>query len=50
MRIRTIDSLCASLTRQMPWLSRLGAPPNIVEDARELYAERPGGRLNFWSL
>ena len=39
LRIRTIDSLCASLTRQMPWLSRLGAPPNIVEDARELYAE-----------
>jgi ATP-dependent exoDNAse (exonuclease V) beta subunit len=39
MRIRTIDSLCASLTKQMPWLSRLGAPPNIVEDARELYAE-----------
>jgi ATP-dependent exoDNAse (exonuclease V) beta subunit len=39
MRIRTIDSLCASLTRQMPWLSRLGAPPNIAEDPEELYAE-----------
>jgi len=39
LRIRTIDSLCASLTRQMPWLSRLGAPPNVVEDARELYAD-----------
>src|SRR5581483_2723189 len=39
LRIRTIDSLCASLVRQMPWLSRLGAPPNIVEDARELCAE-----------
>ena len=39
LRIRTIDSLCASLTRQMPWLSRLGAPPNIVNDPRQLYAE-----------
>ena len=39
LRIRTIDSLCVSLTRQMPWLSRLGALPNVVEDARELYAE-----------
>ena len=39
LRIQTIDSLCASLTRQMPWLSRLGGPPNIVEDGKELYAE-----------
>jgi ATP-dependent exoDNAse (exonuclease V) beta subunit len=39
LRIRTIDSLCASLTSQMPWLSRLGAPPDIVEDARDIYAE-----------
>jgi ATP-dependent helicase/nuclease subunit A len=33
LRIRTIDSLSASLTRQMPWLSRLGGPPDILEDA-----------------
>jgi ATP-dependent helicase/nuclease subunit A len=39
LRIQTIDSLCASITRQMPWLSRLGGPPNIVEDGRDLYAE-----------
>src|SRR5581483_9418641 len=39
MQIRTIDSLCVSLTRRMPWLSRMGAPPAIVEDASELYNE-----------
>ncbi|MFH1573024.1 MAG: UvrD-helicase domain-containing protein, partial [Acidobacteriota bacterium] len=39
LRIQTIDSLCASLTRQMPWLSRLGGPPDIVEAEEELYAE-----------
>jgi ATP-dependent helicase/nuclease subunit A len=39
LRIRTIDSLSASLTRQMPWLSRLGGPPEILDDAEELYAK-----------
>ncbi|MGB7759654.1 MAG: UvrD-helicase domain-containing protein, partial [Bryobacteraceae bacterium] len=39
LRIRTIDSLSASLTRQMPWVSRLGGPPDILDDAEELYAE-----------
>ncbi len=39
LRIQTIDSLCASITRQMPWLSRLGGPPNIVEDGSDMYAE-----------
>jgi ATP-dependent exoDNAse (exonuclease V) beta subunit len=39
LRIRTIDSLCAALTRQMPWVSRLGAPPDIVEAPAELYAD-----------
>ncbi len=37
LEIRTIDSLCAALTRRMPWLSRLGAPPEIADDAQELY-------------
>ncbi len=39
LRIRTIDSLCDSLVRRMPWLSRLGAPPEIIEIADGLYTE-----------
>jgi len=39
LRIQTIDSLCASLVRQMPVLSQLGAPPKITERADELYLE-----------
>ncbi|HEY1205428.1 MAG: UvrD-helicase domain-containing protein [Bryobacteraceae bacterium] len=39
LRVRTIDSLCDSLVRRMPWLSRLGAPPEIVEIAAGLYEE-----------
>jgi len=37
LRIQTIDSLAASLTRQMPVLSRFGASPEPVEDASELH-------------
>jgi ATP-dependent exoDNAse (exonuclease V) beta subunit len=39
LRIQTIDSLCLSLTRQMPVLSGFGGQPDIVEDARPLYVE-----------
>jgi ATP-dependent helicase/nuclease subunit A len=39
LRIQTIDSLCAALTRQMPILSGFGSPPENVEDASELYLE-----------
>jgi len=39
LRIQTIDSLCAALTRQMPMLSRFGSQPESVEDAAELYLE-----------
>ena len=39
MRIETIDALCASITRQMPWLARFGAPPEITEKAGGLYRE-----------
>jgi len=39
MRVQTIDSLCAALTRQMPVLSGFGAQPEILEDATALYVE-----------
>jgi ATP-dependent exoDNAse (exonuclease V) beta subunit len=39
IRIGTIDSLCASLTRHMPWTSRFGAFPKIEEKAEMLYRE-----------
>ncbi len=39
LRIQTIDSFCASLTRQMPILSRFGAQPETIEDASDLYLE-----------
>jgi ATP-dependent helicase/nuclease subunit A len=39
LRVQTMDSFNAALTRQMPWLSGLGAPPAITDDARALYRE-----------
>ena len=39
LRIQTIDALCASLTAQMPVLSKFGAQPQVVEDATDLYEE-----------
>lgn len=39
LRIQTFDALCAALTRQMPVLSRFGAQPHVVEDARAHYHE-----------
>jgi ATP-dependent helicase/nuclease subunit A len=39
LRIQTIDSLCASLTRQMPVLSGFGAPPKPVENAAYLHRD-----------
>jgi len=37
--IGTIDSLCATLTRRMPWTSRFGAFPRVEEKAQTLYRE-----------
>ena len=39
LRIETIDAFCMSLARQLPVLAKFGAPPGIVEDARDLYRE-----------
>ncbi len=39
LRLQTIDSLCAAITRQMPTLARLGAPARTLEDARPLYLQ-----------
>jgi ATP-dependent exoDNAse (exonuclease V) beta subunit len=47
LRIQTIDSLCAALTRQMPMLSRFGAQPESVEDAQALYVEAARATLEM---
>jgi ATP-dependent exoDNAse (exonuclease V) beta subunit len=39
LRIQTIDSFNASLTRQLPLLARLGPQPVLVEDAGDLFRE-----------
>ncbi|MGI9229073.1 MAG: UvrD-helicase domain-containing protein [Gammaproteobacteria bacterium] len=39
LRIQTIDSLCASLVRQMPFLSRHGGQSALVEDTTAVYEE-----------
>jgi ATP-dependent helicase/nuclease subunit A len=39
LRIQTIDALSMAITRQMPWLARFGAMPEVTDDAREMYRE-----------
>ncbi len=39
MRIQTIDALSASIVRQMPWVARFGALPEVNEKADDLYRE-----------
>lgn len=38
LRVTTLDALCASLARQMPYLSRFGAQPGVTDDADAHYA------------
>lgn len=45
LRIQTIDSLCAWLTRQMPLLSGLGAQPELLENATEIYHQAAANTL-----
>ncbi|MBA4141701.1 MAG: UvrD-helicase domain-containing protein [Nitrosospira sp.] len=47
LRIQTFDSLCASLTRQMPVLSEFGSQPESVEDASDLYLEAARATLGL---
>ncbi len=47
LRIQTIDAFNASLTRQMPLLSGLGAPPAITDDARALYAQAAANTITL---
>jgi ATP-dependent exoDNAse (exonuclease V) beta subunit len=37
LQVRTIDSLCHSLARRLPLLSRSGGPSLAVDDAQQLY-------------
>jgi ATP-dependent helicase/nuclease subunit A len=46
LRIQTIDSLCASLTRQLPVLSKFGAQPAISDDPGALYLEAARATLS----
>jgi len=39
LRIQTIDSLCASLIRQMPLISGLGSQPGIIENPNTIYQQ-----------
>ena len=39
LRIQTIDALCASLTRQMPVLSRFGSQPEVTAHPQMLYID-----------
>jgi len=39
LKVLTIDSFCASLVKQMPILSLMGGPLDIIENASDLYKE-----------
>jgi len=39
LRIQTIDAFCNALVAQMPWSARLGASPELTDNASELYRQ-----------
>lgn len=47
LRIQTIDALCASLTRQMPLLSKFGSQLESTTDALQLYQEAARRTINM---
>ena len=47
LRIQTIDSLCATFVRQMPWVSRMGAPPQPEDNVDHLYRQAATGTLQM---
>ncbi len=46
LRVQTIDSFCNALVAQMPWSARLGASPELTDNARELYQQAASDMLN----
>lgn len=46
LRIQTIDSLSASLSRQSPLLSRFGCQPKVTTNPKPLYEQAAGALLN----
>ena len=46
LRVQTIDSLCAHLTKQMPVTAGFGSQPSIQQDASSLYIEAARNCLN----
>jgi ATP-dependent helicase/nuclease subunit A len=47
LRIQTMDALCASIVRQMPWLSRFGGMPAFEEKAESYYREAARATLGL---
>lgn len=39
LQLMTIDSLCAFLTRRMPWMARFGDQPGVTDDPARLYLQ-----------
>ncbi len=47
LRIQTIDALCATLVRQMPWVSRMGAAPQPEADVAHLYRQAASDTISM---
>ncbi len=47
LKIQTIDSFCAALTRQMPLLAQLGGQPELAEHPANLYREAATNTLKL---